>query len=87
LESFGAGVAVRKLHFPVLQKLSEEMRIVAVCNSTRKSAEMFVQSISGNGQIVDNYDALLESASIDATQEPKRCSEFQGVQNDGCGSR
>jgi hypothetical protein len=48
---------------------------------------MFVQSISGNGQIVDNYDALLESASIDATQEPKRCSEFQGVQNDGCGSR
>ena len=62
----GAGAAVRKLHYPVLQGMSEEIPIVAACNSTRKSAETFVQSIGGNAQIFDSYDALLESTSIDA---------------------
>jgi predicted dehydrogenase len=62
----GAGAAARKLHYPVLQGMRTEVPIVAVCNSTRKSAETFLQTVGGEAQIFDDYHALLESDAVDA---------------------
>ena len=62
----GAGAAVRKLHYPVLQGMRTEAPIVAVCNSTRKSAETFLQTVGGEAQIFDDYQTLLGSDTVDA---------------------
>jgi predicted dehydrogenase len=62
----GAGAAVRKLHYPVLQAMAEELPVVAVCNQNRNNAEAFVRSMAVRAEVFNDYEALLESEAIDA---------------------
>src|SRR5579864_8222372 len=61
----GTGSAFRRLHLPVLQKMTNEFRIAALANRTRAKAEQFAAEISG-AKVYDDYRAVLDDASIEA---------------------
>jgi predicted dehydrogenase len=39
----GCGIAAQSLHWPALQKLSNEFKITAVCNHTEKKQKIFLK--------------------------------------------
>jgi predicted dehydrogenase len=62
----GIGYAWDRLHYPALQKLTEQYEIVAVCNKTISKAQGFAQSIGlPQENIYDDYVKLLEQDDID----------------------
>jgi predicted dehydrogenase len=60
----GAGAAVRKLHRPVLQTLSDKVRIVAVANRSRATAENFALSVGS--RVCEDYQTLLHLQDVEA---------------------
>src|SRR5579872_1610742 len=61
----GTGFAIPRLHLPVLQKMKDEFRIVAVANRTRSKAENLAREIGGAKVYVD-YHELLDDPEVDA---------------------
>src|SRR5260370_32421446 len=61
----GTGSAFRRLHLPVLQKMPEDFRVVALANRTRAKAEQFAREISG-AKVYDDYRALLDRPEVEA---------------------
>jgi predicted dehydrogenase len=63
----GTGLAVEKLHWPALQRLSDEFRMVAFSNHTRAKAEHFA-SYAGLGMedYAPDYHDLLARDDVDA---------------------
>jgi predicted dehydrogenase len=61
----GTGSAFRRLHLPVLQKMPEDFRVVALANRTRAKAEQFAREISG-AEVYDDYRALLDRPEVEA---------------------
>lgn len=61
----GTGSAVRRLHWPILQKIPDAFRIVALANRTRAKAEEFAREI-GCARVYDDYRALLAAPEVDA---------------------
>lgn len=61
----GTGSAVRRLHWPVLQKMPNAFRVVAVANRTPAKAEELAQEI-GCAKVYDHYQALLDDPEVDA---------------------
>jgi predicted dehydrogenase len=61
----GAGAAFRKLHWPVLQTMGDEIRVEAVVNRRRETAEA-VAALAGGARVHDEYRALLQDPAIDA---------------------
>src|SRR5215210_2045514 len=63
----GTGLAVEKLHWPALRRLSDRFRVVAFSNRTRPNAEKFA---SYSGVSIDHYVAeyhdLLKRQDVDA---------------------
>jgi predicted dehydrogenase len=60
----GAGAAVRNLHWPILKTVPDQMRIVAVANRSRATAEDFAVSVGS--RVCDDYQALLGLPDVDA---------------------
>ena len=62
----GIGMAWDRLHYPALQKLTEQYEIAAVCNKTIDKARSFAQSISlGDENVYDDHMKLLERDDIE----------------------
>jgi predicted dehydrogenase len=63
----GTGLAVEKLHWPVLQQLTEAFRVAAFSNRGRENAERF-SAYSGIGMdaFVPDYHDLLRRDDVDA---------------------
>lgn len=61
----GAGSAIRRLHLPVLRRMSEEFRVVALASRSRASAEAMAQEFGGV-RVHDDYRALLEDPAVEA---------------------
>ena len=61
----GTGSAFRRLHLPVLQKMPEDFRVVALATRTRAKAEQFTREISG-AKVYDDYRALLYRPVVEA---------------------
>jgi predicted dehydrogenase len=50
----GAGAAVQKLHWPVLQHMTDEIRVTAVASRTLERAELLAELI-GQVKTYDDY--------------------------------
>lgn len=61
----GAGLAVRNLHWPILNAMRGRIQVCAVASGTRTSAES-VATLVGGACVFDDYRALLADPSIDA---------------------
>jgi predicted dehydrogenase len=61
----GAGLAVQRLHWPVLENRREAARVVAIASRTKEKAEELASSI-GALQSYDDYHSLLADPTIDA---------------------
>lgn len=61
----GAGLAVQKLHWPVLRKMSQEVQVVAVASRTREKAEELARLV-GASRSYDNYRSILDDPAIEA---------------------
>lgn len=61
----GTGSAIRRLHWPVLEKMPDAFRVVAVANRTRAKAEDFARDIGG-AKVYDDYRAMLDDPAVDA---------------------
>jgi len=61
----GTGSAIRRLHWPVLEKMPDDFRVIAVANRTRARAEAFARDIGG-ATVYDDYRALLDDRAVDA---------------------
>jgi predicted dehydrogenase len=61
----GAGAAVRKLHLPVLQQMTDQVRPVAVASQTLEKAETF-RELVGDVEVSDDYRTVLAHPKVDA---------------------
>lgn len=61
----GAGGAVRKLHWPVLEKMRRQIQVVAVASRLREKA-VEVASLAGGATVYENYRELLTDSGVDA---------------------
>lgn len=61
----GCGIAARKLHFPVLQKLKDKFEVKMVCNHTEPKAKSFAEMLGGVNYVLD-YHELLSNPQIEA---------------------
>ena len=61
----GAGAVVHKHHWPVLQKMADEIKVVAVANRNPKNAQAFAHQV-GTARVYDDYHRLLEDKDVDA---------------------
>jgi predicted dehydrogenase len=61
----GTGVAARKLYLPALQRLSQQIEVVACTNRTRKKAEQYAK-LAGIPQVVDSAEELLALPEVEA---------------------
>src|SRR5713226_9617593 len=61
----GTGSAFRRLHWPVLQKMSDAFRVVAVANRSRAKAEQCAREMGGV-KVYDDYRALLDDPEVEA---------------------
>ena len=60
-------MALKRLHWPALQKLQDKYEIVALCNRTRADAESFAQKINlGSENIYEDYNEMLQRNDIEA---------------------
>src|SRR5262245_24802886 len=60
----GTGSALRRLHWPVIQKMPDVFRVVALANRTRSKAEAFAADMGG-ARIYEDYRALLDDPEVD----------------------
>lgn len=61
----GCGIAAQTLHWPALQKLSDEFEIAAVCNHTEQKAKDFSKMLGGVPYYLD-YNELLKNRDVEA---------------------
>ena len=61
----GTGKGLRRLHWPVLQKMSDDFRVVALANRSRAKAEQFARE-TGGPKVYDDYRALLDDTEVEA---------------------
>jgi predicted dehydrogenase len=61
----GGGAVVRMHHWPVLQQMSKEIRVVALARRDRREAQSFAQE-AGIPSIYDDYRQLLKDKGVDA---------------------
>ncbi|MBN2009088.1 Gfo/Idh/MocA family oxidoreductase [candidate division KSB1 bacterium] len=61
----GCGIAARDLHWPALDHLNREFKIVQVCNHTEPKAKSFAEMIGDVPYVLD-YHELLENPDIEA---------------------
>lgn len=61
----GTGSAVRRHHWPVLQKMPDAFRVIAVANRTPQNAGDFAREI-GCTDVYSHYQALLDNPSVEA---------------------
>ncbi len=63
----GTGMAWERLHWPAIQQLGDKYEVVALCNRTRKDAEVFARKIQLDlKNVYSDYRELLAREDIDA---------------------
>jgi len=61
----GAGAAVRAIHWPILKRLSAEIRVVAVASGRPQNAKAFARMVGG-ARVYEDYRGMLADSEIDA---------------------
>jgi predicted dehydrogenase len=61
----GTGIAAQQLHWPALEKLTEQIRIIMVCNHTEPKAKAFSEMAGGVPYCLD-YHKLLNNPDVEA---------------------
>jgi predicted dehydrogenase len=61
----GSGAVVQRIHWPVLERMSRLIRIVAVASKHPQNARNFA-SMVGSARVYDDYHGLLEDPDVDA---------------------
>ncbi len=62
----GTGIAMKKLHYPALRKLSDLFDVVAVASEHVESSQEFVKEIDANIHVFNNYHHMIVSGLVDA---------------------
>ncbi len=62
----GTGIAMRKLHYPALRKLSDLFDVVAVSSRHVENAEKFASEFDKELQVFNNYHHMIVSGLVDA---------------------
>jgi predicted dehydrogenase len=61
----GSGAVVQRIHWPVLERMSRLIRIVAVSSKHPENAQAFAK-MAGSARVYDDYHSLLEDEGVDA---------------------
>ena len=61
----GSGAVVQRIHWPVLQQMSRQIRIVAVSSKHPNNARAFA-SMVGSARVYEDYHSLLRDPTVDA---------------------
>jgi predicted dehydrogenase len=62
----GTGIAMRKLHYPALRKLSDFFDVVAVSSGHVENAQKFAAEFDSNIRVFNDYHHMMVSGLVDA---------------------
>src|ERR1041384_204621 len=61
----GSGAVVQRIHWPVLERMSRQIRIVAVASKHADKARAFAKVV-GSARVYEDYHDLLHDPAVDA---------------------